>query len=106
MSHLLRSSFTALLLALSALPAHAAPFPVAGTVQGVSLQEIASSLGPVTGTTHAGDNRLFITIRTGLISILAHGSPRPQPFLVTQSLTPTDRRRGRPSPAPPPRPAH
>ena len=55
--------------------------PAAGTVQGVSLQEIASSLGPVTGITQAGDGRLFLTIRTGLITILENGSPRPQPFL-------------------------
>src|SRR3954465_11724719 len=95
MSHLLRSSFTALLLlASSALPALAAPFPVAGTVQGVSLQEIASSLGPVTGITHAGDNRLFLTIRTGLIVILENGSLRPQPFLDIQSLTTTDGEQG------------
>ena len=72
----------------------AAPFPVAGTVQGVSLQEIASSLGPVTGITHAGDGRLFLTIRTGLIVILENGSPRPQPFLDIQSLTTTDGERG------------
>src|SRR3954471_6187347 len=94
MSRLLRSSFTALLLALAALPALAAPFPVAGTVQGVSLQEIASSLGPVTGITHAGDGRLFLTIRTGRIIILENGSLRPQPFLDIQSLTTTDGERG------------
>jgi glucose/arabinose dehydrogenase len=95
MSRSLRPSFIALLLlALSALSAQAAPFPVAGTVQGVSLQEIASSLGPVTGITHAGDDRLFLTIRTGLITILENGSPRPLPFLDIQSLTTTDGERG------------
>ncbi|HEY4590034.1 MAG TPA: PQQ-dependent sugar dehydrogenase [Thermoanaerobaculia bacterium] len=94
MSRLLRP-FTALLLLLSpALPAHAASFPVAGTVQGVSLQQVASSLGPVTGITHAGDGRLFLTIRTGRIVILENGSLRPQPFLDIQSLTTTDGERG------------
>src|SRR3954447_18469980 len=95
MSRSLRSSFTALLLLLTpALPALAAPFPVAGTVQGVSLQEVASSLGPFTGITHAGDSRLFLTIRTGRIVILENGSPRPQPFLDIQRLTTTDGERG------------
>jgi glucose/arabinose dehydrogenase len=95
MSRSLRSSFTALLLlALPALPAHAAPFPVAGTVQGVSLQQLASNLGPVTGITHAGDGRLFLTIRTGRIVILENGNLRPQPFLDIQSLTTTDGERG------------
>src|SRR3954467_8655724 len=95
MSRSLRHSFTALFLLTSpALPAHAASFPVAGTVQGVSLQQVASSLGPVTGITHPGSDRLFLTIRTGRIVILENGSLRPQPFLDIQSLTTTDGERG------------
>ncbi|MFL6235623.1 MAG: PQQ-dependent sugar dehydrogenase, partial [Thermoanaerobaculia bacterium] len=95
MSLLLRSSFTAFLLLLSpTLPAPAAPFPVAGTVQGVSLQQVANNLGPITGITHAGGGRLFLTIRTGRIVILENGNPRSQPFLDFQSLTTTDGERG------------
>jgi glucose/arabinose dehydrogenase len=94
MNRPLRSSFTALLLLLSPALALAAPFPVAGTVQGVSLQQVANNLGPITGITHAGDGRLFLTIRTGRIVILENGSLRSQPFLDIQSLTTTDGERG------------
>jgi len=95
----LHPSLSALLLTVGllltpALPAHAAPFPVAGTVHGVSLQQVASNLGPVTGITNAGDGRLFLTIRTGRVVILENGSLRPQPFLDIQSLTTTDGERG------------
>jgi glucose/arabinose dehydrogenase len=89
MHRLLRSSLTALLLLISPLlPAGATdpepsqgPFTVAGTVPGVSLQQVASGLGPVTSVTNAGDSRLFLTIQTGRIIILENGSPRSQPFL-------------------------
>src|SRR3954447_24930840 len=102
MNRSLRLSLIALLLLLwPLLPAHAAdpapstgPFPVAGTVQGVSLQQIASNLGAVTGITNAGDGRLFLTLRAGRIVILENGSLRAQPFLDIQSLTTTDGERG------------
>ncbi|HEY3571347.1 MAG TPA: PQQ-dependent sugar dehydrogenase [Thermoanaerobaculia bacterium] len=95
MSRLLRSSFTALLLlALPALPAQAAPFPVAGTVQGVSLQQVANTSDTVTGITNAGDDRLFLTLRSGRVVILRNGNQLTQPFLDIRGLTTTDGERG------------
>jgi glucose/arabinose dehydrogenase len=97
--HLLRSVATSLLLLALPLASTSAgastlldpefakaPFPVAGSVQGVRIEQIASDLGSVTGITHAGDGRLFITLRPGRIVILENGTVRPQPFLDIQSL--------------------
>jgi glucose/arabinose dehydrogenase len=93
--HLFRSVATVLLLLTASFPSSAslldpefakAPFPVAGSVQGVRIEQIASDLGSVTGITHAGDGRLFITLRPGRIVILENGTVRPQPFLDIQSL--------------------
>ncbi len=102
MSRSLRSSFIALLLLISPLlPVRAAdpapatgPFPVAGAVPGVSLQQVASNPDTITGITNAGDSRLFLTLRSGRIVILANGSLRSQPFLDIHGLTTTDGERG------------
>ena len=100
--HLLRSVATALLLltgtsastsagssTLPDLEFAKAPFPVAGTLAGVSIEQVTSDLGSVTGITHTGDPRLFITIRPGRIVILDNGTVRPQPFLDISSLVNT-----------------
>jgi glucose/arabinose dehydrogenase len=71
-----------------------APFPVSGSVPGVSVEQIAQGLGAVTGITHAGDGRLFLTIRDGLIVIFENGNVRPQPFLDIRDQTRTDGERG------------
>jgi glucose/arabinose dehydrogenase len=98
MKRSLRLSLITALLPISmispALPAHAAPFPVAGAVQGVSLQQVASTSDTVTGITNAGDSRLFLTLRSGRIVILDNGSLRSQPFLDIRNLTTTDGERG------------
>ncbi len=102
MSRSLRPSFIALLLLISPLlPARAAapapatgPFGVAGTVQGVSLQPVVSNLDPITSVTHAGDGRLFLTLRPGRIVILENGAVKAQPFLDIHNLTTTDGERG------------
>jgi glucose/arabinose dehydrogenase len=101
--HLLRFSGTALLL-LTALPHSSAlvldhgpakaPFTVAGPVPDVSLEQIASGLGALTGVNHVGDSRLFLTLRDGRIVIFENGAVRPQPFLDIRSLTTTDGERG------------
>ncbi len=70
------------------------PFPVAGSVQGAGLQQIATDLGSVTGITNAGDGRLFLTLREGRIVIFENGGVRPQPFLDIHGLTTTDGERG------------
>jgi glucose/arabinose dehydrogenase len=91
----LRLSLVAFLLLISpAGPSQAAPFPVAGPVQGVSLQQIASASDTITGITHAGDDRLFLTLRSGRIVILENGSLRSLPFLDIHDLTTTDGERG------------
>src|ERR1700710_1439106 len=80
---------------LASVPAPSTgPFPVAGTLNGVALQQIASGLGTVTGITHAGDSRLFLTVRDGRILIRAGGSVLPQPFLDIRDKTTTDGERG------------
>jgi glucose/arabinose dehydrogenase len=102
MHRLLRPFLTALLLLiLPLLPAHATDpepskgvFTTTGTVQGVSLQQVANGLGPVTSIANAGDARLFLTIQTGRILVLENGSPRSQPFLDIRSRISTDGERG------------
>jgi glucose/arabinose dehydrogenase len=61
-------------------------FPVAGTLQGIRVEPVASGLDAVTFITHAGDDRLFLTLRPGKIVILTGGAVRPQAFLDIQSL--------------------
>ncbi len=81
---------------LAAAPAPSTgPFPVAGTLDGVALTQIASNLGTVTGITNAGDSRLFLTLRDGRILIrAADGSLLAQPFLDIRDKTTTDGERG------------
>ena len=71
-----------------------AVFPVAGTLDGVSLEPVASGLDSVTFITHAGDDRLFFTLRAGRIVILSGGAVRSQPFLDIHNLTTVDSERG------------
>ncbi len=103
--HLLRFFGTALLLLLiSPLPRSAAfvaepdfakaPFPVAGSVSGVSLEQIASNLGPLIAITHAGDSRLFLTLRDGRVMIFENGGLRAQPFLDIRGQVLTNGERG------------
>src|SRR3954465_4485978 len=70
------------------------PFTVSGTVQGVTLEPLVTGLDSVTSVTHAGDDRLFLTLRAGRIVILTGGAVRSQPFLDIHGLTTTDSERG------------
>jgi glucose/arabinose dehydrogenase len=83
---------------LSSTPAPSTgPFPIAGTLSGVALKQIASGLGTVTGITHAGDARLFLTARDGRILIRSGGvggNVLPQLFLDIRDKTTTDGERG------------
>ncbi|MFL6195260.1 MAG: PQQ-dependent sugar dehydrogenase [Thermoanaerobaculia bacterium] len=65
------------------------PFPVAGTLAGVAFEQVADGLGSVTAITHAGDSRLFVTIRDGRILIVENGAARAQPFLDIHTLITT-----------------
>ncbi|HEV8580767.1 MAG TPA: PQQ-dependent sugar dehydrogenase [Thermoanaerobaculia bacterium] len=101
--HLRRFLGPALLLLIS-LPRSSAPqadpepakgpFTVSGSVQGLSLQQIAENLGSLTGITNAGDGRLFLTLRDGRIVIFENGGVRSQPFLDIRGQTTTDSERG------------
>lgn len=66
-----------------------APFPVAGTLQGIRLEQVASGLASVTGITHAGDSRLFVVLREGRILIRGNNGFLVQPFLDIRSLVNT-----------------
>lgn len=52
----------------------------------VTLQPVASGLGPITAITHAGDDRLFVTVQNGRVRILAGGRVLPAPFLDVSAL--------------------
>jgi len=67
------------------LPANGT-FTVSGTVPGVNLQQLAHGLDPVTSVTHAGDDRIFLTLRPGRIAIFTGGAVKPQPFLDIHGL--------------------
>lgn len=87
--HLLCSFAATLLLSTSLHAATVFPdplpakdvFPVAGILQGVQLRLVLSGLDSPVAVTHAGDSRLFITLRPGRIVILEGESLLPQPFL-------------------------
>jgi glucose/arabinose dehydrogenase len=87
----------ALLLALplAAAPGPASgPFTVAGSLPGVILQPVATGLGPLTSITHAGDGRLFLTVKDGRVLIVENGTVRPTPFLDLRGQVSTDEERG------------
>lgn len=71
----------------SASPSPAVLTP-AGTISGLPIELAAATGGndQITAITHAGDGRLFLTIRDGLIKIYSGGSVLPQPFLDIRSL--------------------
>ncbi|MGH9368369.1 MAG: PQQ-dependent sugar dehydrogenase [Thermoanaerobaculia bacterium] len=52
----------------------------------VTLVPVASGLGAITAITHAGDERLFVTVQNGLVRVLSAGSVLPAPFLDIASL--------------------
>src|SRR5688500_7703494 len=58
-----------------------APFPVAGPLEGVRLEQVATGVGSIPAVTHAGDARLFVTLRDGRVVIVAGSSVRATPFL-------------------------
>lgn len=66
-------------------------FTVVGDLSGVALQPQpgASGLAFPTSVVHAGDDRLFLTIRDGRIVIYSGGAVLPAPFLDIRSLVDT-----------------
>ena len=92
---LLAVAATAPLAAVDPAPS-TGPFVVAGTLDGVGLEEVASGLGGVTAIAHdgTGDGRLFITTQDGRILVLAGGAVRAQPFLDLRGQISTGGERG------------
>jgi glucose/arabinose dehydrogenase len=52
----------------------------------VTIELVATAPAPVTFLTHAGDDRLFVTLRDGRIAILNAGVFRSEPFLDIRDL--------------------
>src|SRR5829696_4158091 len=68
-----------------------AVFTVVGDISGVALQPQpgASGLAFPTSVVHAGDDRLFLTLRDGRIVVYSSGAVLPAPFLDIRSLVDT-----------------
>jgi glucose/arabinose dehydrogenase len=81
------------LLAAAPLPEPAGDFfPVAGGLAGVALQRqlAAAGLDEPVAIAHAGDDRLFVTLRAGQIRVLdRNGRPLPRPLLDIRPLVGT-----------------
>ena len=67
-----------------------AVFTPVGDLSGVSLQPQANGLAFPTSVVHAGDDRLFLTLRDGRIVIRANGTVLSTPFLDIRSLVSTN----------------
>lgn len=75
-------TWPALVLALAALPACAAPGPAPTQATGLALETVATGLSdPLFATAPAGDPRLFVVEQTGRIRIVRAGRLLPAPFL-------------------------
>jgi glucose/arabinose dehydrogenase len=71
-----------LLLAMAARSALRQETPEApAAAPEISLQTLATGVGPITSIAQAGDARLFLTIQTGRIVIFSGGQVQPAPFL-------------------------
>ncbi|MCU0350107.1 MAG: PQQ-dependent sugar dehydrogenase, partial [Flavobacterium sp.] len=63
--------------------------------QNIGLQSFASGFASPLEITHAGDSRMFVVQKGGLIRVLnANGTINPTPFLDVSSLVSTNSERG------------
>jgi glucose/arabinose dehydrogenase len=77
----------ALVIAALALGTQAARTPAPAEALGpIQLQQVAGGFSQITNIVHAGDERLFITEKSGRIKVLVDGTTYPTPFLNVQSL--------------------
>lgn len=60
----------------------------------VTLERVTGGLDQLVSVTHAGDNRLFITLQDGLVRIYDGTQLLPDPFLDIRNLTDSDGERG------------
>lgn len=82
------------LIAAKPVPSSKSPFTPVGLLAGVGFQKVADGLVSLTSVAHAGDDRLFLTRRDGLVLVLENGVVRPEPFLDLRALTTTVGERG------------
>lgn len=82
------------LIAAKPVPTSKGPFTPTGPLAGVVLQKVATGLVSLTSVTHAGDARLFLTRRDGLVLVFESGAVRSQPFLDLRALTTNEGERG------------
>ena len=75
-----------LALVLAAVVAQAEPT--------VTLQHVADDLGNLVSITHAGDNRLFITLQHGLVMVHDGTRVLPEPFLDVRNLVSSQNEQG------------
>jgi glucose/arabinose dehydrogenase len=65
----------------------AAPVPPTPVPPNVVLTPVAGPVGgPITAITHAGDDRLFLTLQNGRVLIFQNGAVLPAPFLDVSTL--------------------
>jgi glucose/arabinose dehydrogenase len=80
--HRIASAFLALALPVLSTPsARAEVFTPVEPPRAVALREVITAPGPLTSVTHAGDARLFLTLRDGRVLILQNGAFLRKPFL-------------------------
>ena len=76
----------AALLALAAGAASDYPRPLSPAAADITLQQLATGIGPITTIANAADSRLFLTVQTGTIVIFSGGQIQPSAFLDLSSL--------------------
>jgi glucose/arabinose dehydrogenase len=76
----------AALLALAAGGAIVSPRPLLPAAADITLQQLATGIGPITTIANAGDSRLFLTVQTGTIVIFSGGQVQPSAFLDLSSI--------------------
>ena len=52
----------------------------------ITVEQLASGIGPITSISSAGDSRLFLTVQTGRIVIFSGGQVQPTAFLDLSAL--------------------
>ena len=71
----------AAVLCAAAAALHGPPGAASSSALDVTVQQIATGIGPITSITNAGDPRLFLTVQTGRIVIFSGGQVQPAAFL-------------------------
>src|SRR5215831_3884665 len=76
----------AALLALAAGAGISPPRTLGPAAADITIQQLATGIGPITTIANAGDSRLFLTVQTGTIVVFSGGQIQPSAFLDLSSL--------------------